>query len=185
MAKTRETEEAVILNLKDAYFLLALAVRYALGRRTYIVADTCDQVRAIAPKLEHQQHAALIEEIERCKDYGDDCDKRDWLSVLTWLKSELPRFETSTPAEAVITISQRDAYLFLVSAIRCTLGSGEYRNDEHTREQIRNQVRTIAPKLTPAQRGVLIRDVGNWQEWGWIDWSLLEWLKSQPHVLSL
>lgn len=77
----------VTLSVDNASMLLVSAVRYALGRRTYIVSWTCDMIRVIAPNLSLEQREVLIRDIRECKDYGDTCDMQDWKSVLRWLKT--------------------------------------------------------------------------------------------------
>lgn len=81
----------VTISLKDAYLFLVSAVSYSLGRRTYLVRWACDQVHAIAPKLEPAQREILIRDIEEHGEsglsYGTSGDKREWLSLLEWLKS--------------------------------------------------------------------------------------------------
>lgn len=79
----------ITLTPNDAYLFLVSAVRYALGRRTYIVGWTCEQVRKIAPKLTADQQSVLIRDIAKCDDYGHECDKEEWLSLLAWLSEQV------------------------------------------------------------------------------------------------
>lgn len=97
------------------------------------------------------------------------------------------------PVEPVIVLSQLDAYMFLVSAIRYALGLYPDPEDKKNRARrthivgwARNQVRAIAPKLMPFQRAVLIRDIRDCEDYGGDydrqDWlSLLEWLEKMPY----
>lgn len=80
-------KEIVTLARQDVYMFLVSAVRYALGRRSYIVGWACEQVRAIAPKLEDFQRRVIIESIRGCEDYGDRHSEREWLRLLEWLKN--------------------------------------------------------------------------------------------------
>ena len=76
--------------------ILVCAVRYALGRRTYIVGVVCDYVKAKIRTL--SKHCIIIlirdieEEMERCHrlgyTLGDDCDEREWIKLLEVLKKE-------------------------------------------------------------------------------------------------
>ena len=74
--------------------MLISAVRYALGRLSYIVGVTCDYVASIRTKLSRQCIYILIrdieEEIERYhklgKICGMDCDEADWYKLLEKLK---------------------------------------------------------------------------------------------------
>ncbi len=86
--KSKAAKSAIIINQHSAFILLSSAVRYALGRRTSAVEDVCDQVYAIASKLTPMQRAILIRDITECKDYGAECDEKDWFSLLKWLKSQ-------------------------------------------------------------------------------------------------
>jgi hypothetical protein len=83
---------AVILNLQDAYMFLVSAVRYALGRRSYIVRWTCDKVREIAPKLTPANRTVLIRDILRYLKSELESGKpdrmaylEDWASLVDWL----------------------------------------------------------------------------------------------------
>ena len=67
------------------------AIRYALGRRTYIVGITTEFItdQGLSEKLsEHFKEIAIrdIEEaFERCR-VGDDCDRKNWEELLEFLK---------------------------------------------------------------------------------------------------
>jgi len=78
--------DKILLTSDDAYLFLVSAVRYALGRKTYIVGWTCEQVRKIAPKLSPSHIDVIIKDIMTCEDYGHDFDKQEWLSLLRWLQ---------------------------------------------------------------------------------------------------
>lgn len=77
--------------------MLISAVRYALGRRSYIVGDTCDFVRSIRGKLSDNCRRIIIrdieEELERYHSFGTtcgmECDEQSWLRLLEVLKSEV------------------------------------------------------------------------------------------------
>lgn len=70
--------------------MLISAVRYALGRSTYIVGMTCDFVASVKKKLSKCCVAILIHdinsELEMAHDLGrtlgDECDERDWVKLL-------------------------------------------------------------------------------------------------------
>ena len=74
--------------------ILICAVRYALGRRSYIVGIVCDYVKAKINSLSKNCINIIIrdinEEFERYHDLGytlgDDCDERDWIKLLEALK---------------------------------------------------------------------------------------------------
>lgn len=80
--------------MKPEEQMLISAVRYALGRQTYIVGDTCAFVKQISDKLSKKCIAILITDIEREIDWchalgktcGMECDEADWRKLLETLK---------------------------------------------------------------------------------------------------
>ena len=62
------------------------ALRYALGRRSYIVSDTIDTLKKV--ELSEQTVGVMIRDIEECEDYGMEMDKQDWLRLLDYLKTK-------------------------------------------------------------------------------------------------
>ena len=74
--------------------MLISAVRYALGRMSYIVSDTCSFVLSVKDKLSDNCIAILIRDIEaelyRYHEIGQtlgmDFDEREWLNLLNTLK---------------------------------------------------------------------------------------------------
>lgn len=73
--------------ITDYEHILISALRYALGRRTYIVEQTVDYIIKELPKLSFQCKRIMIHDIEHplCG-YGDPCDKEDWMRLLAELK---------------------------------------------------------------------------------------------------
>ena len=76
--------------ISDYEHMLISALRYALGRRTYIVELTCEYIENELPKLSDQCKAIMIEDIERHRlfGYGDECDREDWMQLLKRLKEQ-------------------------------------------------------------------------------------------------
>ena len=70
-------------NLQNIYIS---ALRYALGRRSYIVSDTIDTLMKV--ELSEQTIGVMIRDIEECEDYGMEMDKQDWLRLLEHLKAQ-------------------------------------------------------------------------------------------------
>lgn len=70
--------------------MLISALRYALGRRTYIVSTTAEYIACEIPKLSEQCKNVMIQDIEEQErfGYGDACDKVDWMRLLGELKGE-------------------------------------------------------------------------------------------------
>lgn len=64
--------------------MMVSAVRYALGRRTYIVWDTVNYIKHVLPHLQRNDINVIytdIVEAESENRLGDDCDVEDWLSL--------------------------------------------------------------------------------------------------------
>lgn len=61
------------------------AVRYALGRRTYAVGDTCRFVKSVLQFLDHKTLFVMARDIQEktdLNDLGDQCDADDWLDLM-------------------------------------------------------------------------------------------------------
>ena len=77
--------------MTDYEQILVSALRYALGRRTYIVGFTVGYIIAELPKLSEYCKNIMIRDIEEqeCFGYGDEGDKQDWMRLLRMLKEEV------------------------------------------------------------------------------------------------
>lgn len=64
--------------------MLISAVRYALGRRTYIVELTVNYVIKELPRLSDGCKKIMLDDITEHErfGYGDACDERDWMRLL-------------------------------------------------------------------------------------------------------
>lgn len=68
--------------------MLISAVRYALGRRTYIVSATVQYVKSHLPKLSDRTLQILERDIRQQPDYGDESiDKPEWMRILNDLQT--------------------------------------------------------------------------------------------------
>jgi hypothetical protein len=80
--------------LSPEEMMLISAVRYALGRKSYIVGETCKFVLDIKDKLSENCIAIIIrdieEELELCHRLGHtlgmDFDERAWINLLNNFK---------------------------------------------------------------------------------------------------
>ena len=70
--------------MSDLEQIYISAVRYGLGRRTYITSVIVDFMQKEV--LTKQCRAIMIKDIEECQDYGDNCDKESWMKLLEYLK---------------------------------------------------------------------------------------------------
>ncbi len=74
--------------------MLISAVRYATGRATYIVGDTCDEVRACWPDLTQRARDVITRDVTehlRLVDLrlagGMDCDHDQWRRLHEWIEA--------------------------------------------------------------------------------------------------
>ena len=72
--------------------MIVYSFRYALGRRTYAVADVASEVRAHNPTLSNKTRLLIVKEIE---EYLTDTDedgasdiRREWMKTLTVLQGK-------------------------------------------------------------------------------------------------
>ena len=74
--------------MTDYEHMLISALRYAIGRRTYIVEITVHYILSELPKLSDSCKQVMIHDIENAYSLGDDCDRQDWMRLLKELKGE-------------------------------------------------------------------------------------------------
>lgn len=76
-------------DTKDISMILVSAERYALGRMSYIVSWTYEVIKRNLYLITEQDKRVMIEDIEKCKNYGHDIDKTCWSELLEVLKKSL------------------------------------------------------------------------------------------------
>lgn len=76
-------------DIQDISMILVSAERYALGRQTYIVSWTCELIKKNLHLITKKDKQVMIEDIEKCKDYGNFIDELCWLKLLEILKKSL------------------------------------------------------------------------------------------------
>lgn len=79
------------INASDENFGLIVncAVRYAIGRQTYIVSVVINFAKSLLKHLSDKTLACLVRDIETTNDYGDEAiDKTEWLKFLKEIKAE-------------------------------------------------------------------------------------------------
>lgn len=70
--------------------MLVSAVRYALGRRTYIVKDTVQFIIKYMKYFDDNSLYIMLNDIKTAHDYGDEhIDKPHWDMLQTIIKNEL------------------------------------------------------------------------------------------------
>ncbi len=70
--------------MTDYEQIVISAERYALGRKTYIVELTVNYIlqEIEEDKLSDRCLGTIRDEIKEAKDYGMECDKKQWLKLL-------------------------------------------------------------------------------------------------------
>ena len=58
--------------------MLISAVRYAIGRRTYIVSWTVSYIMPLIPDMDTKVLTIMKRDYEEAPSLGDACDKSDW-----------------------------------------------------------------------------------------------------------
>lgn len=86
-------DETPVIDLKDNDFgcILCAAVRYSLGRKTYMPSLVTSFIRPLLPYLNDNTVPNLQKDISKFEDYGDDCDVRTWLDFLDDVKAEIEK----------------------------------------------------------------------------------------------
>ena len=71
--------------------MLNWAVRYALGRKTYAVGDTCAYIKPLIKDLNNRTLTCISRDIKEQEPhgYGDQCDYDDWMGLLALIDREI------------------------------------------------------------------------------------------------
>ena len=72
------------MNEKEQIY--SCAVRYGLGRMTYITGVISDFM--MQQELSKHCKEIMIRDIEECENYGHQCDKDSWMKLLDFLKEK-------------------------------------------------------------------------------------------------
>lgn len=84
------------LNIQDLDLIVLGALRYALGRKTYIVTVVADFIKDNLFLFTNADIRHFIGEIRRAAEVGnlgDECDKTTWQNLLLVLRQELSNRE--------------------------------------------------------------------------------------------
>lgn len=76
----------------DFYTILVCAVRYSIGRMTYIPGLVTSWIRGNAPELPAKYARIMLDDIDshrRHSDLGMDCDIAVWEQFEAWLKQRI------------------------------------------------------------------------------------------------
>lgn len=79
---------------EDFELILNCAIRYALGRRTYIVKTVIDYTKPFLPRLSNRTLKCIKTDIETSDSLGNEnIDKPEWLKLLHRIEIELSERE--------------------------------------------------------------------------------------------
>jgi len=79
--------EGYIDNLDDFSAILICAVRYCLGRMTYMPKLVTSFIkRNLKDFITDNDITVMIQDIQSCNNYGHSCDEETWMDFLYWLK---------------------------------------------------------------------------------------------------
>lgn len=80
---------------QDFGLMLNCAVRYSLGRRTYMPHIITAYITPLLPHIDNNCLYVMIDDIEKSHSYGDeDIDKPAWMDFLEKCKAEKERRQT-------------------------------------------------------------------------------------------
>ena len=85
------------IQTPDNHFELVLisAVRYCIGRRTYMPEAVTSWIKGhCAGALSRQTVEVMIRDIDTAASLGDDCDAKTWMQFREWLKGQEVQNET-------------------------------------------------------------------------------------------
>jgi hypothetical protein len=66
----------------DFASVMICAIRYSLGRMTYMPSVVCRFVKPKLAKMSKKDLYVIIRDIEECRDYGQECDEECWKDLL-------------------------------------------------------------------------------------------------------
>ena len=90
--KEKVDNNIIIKDLHDFQNIIISALRYSLGRRTYINSETADFIKKYSEIIDERVKKIMLKDLEEyfeCRDiyYKDDeCDYNTWKDLYEWLK---------------------------------------------------------------------------------------------------
>lgn len=81
--------EKPLIDLSDDDFgaVVNCAIRYCLGRRTYMPGLVCGYVKPLLPYLNEKTLCCMERDIREAPSYGDECDLDTWMAMLGELQA--------------------------------------------------------------------------------------------------
>lgn len=82
-----------IKNIYDFQDIVISALRYALGRRTYITQSTADFIKEYPEIIDKRVKQVMLNDLneyfnmrDNCYHIDDNCDYNTWLDLKRWLE---------------------------------------------------------------------------------------------------
>lgn len=79
--------------IQDLDLILICALRYALGRRTYITSVVSNSIIDQIPNLGSKSLKVMIRDIDSIHNLGDQCDIDNWTKLKSMLELEIQKRE--------------------------------------------------------------------------------------------
>ena len=79
-------------DVRDLKDMIMCALRYSLGRRTYITGLTADFIRRYPELIDERVKSVMLRDLEEYFQkresfkFDDECDYNTWKSLYNWLK---------------------------------------------------------------------------------------------------
>ena len=85
------SNQKICINSDDDFgLILNCAVRYAIGRQTYVPSSVCYFITPLIPKLSNKTLWCMEKDIASAYSYGDEkIDKPVWMELLSNIREEI------------------------------------------------------------------------------------------------
>ncbi len=81
-----------IIGVDDKYEkILWCAMRYALGRRTYLTMEVIDYIKKVLPALSLDTLMMMQQDIENQHGFGDELDEKRWMMLYVDILNEIKK----------------------------------------------------------------------------------------------
>lgn len=81
-----------IIGVDDKYEkILCCAMRYALGRRTYLTMEVIDYIKKVLPALSLDTLMMMQQDIENQHDFGDELYEMRWMMLYGNIVTEIQK----------------------------------------------------------------------------------------------
>ena len=133
--------------------ILLYSLKYALGRRTYIVSTTASYIVNCLPNITQETIDSLVKYMKDFSDsvvgkkeaFGDRCDEIEWVNLYNKISS----VKNNVPKKKEVNLSNRDTSLMICSALRY----GRNNNDICA---LQDSIRLVIPHLKEFQDNDLL-----------------------------